>query len=839
MKRLQALFVAGAIVAVSPGASAQSNAVLKVAKGGGEQYDSIQAAIAAAPAHATIQIAAGIYEENLVVDKPLVLSGAGWERTVVVAKTTNGPSATALSVSKVQGVVVRGLKFADPTPGSKRVMADGAVLLFLHAGADVRECAVVGGPGYGIVIAAGSEVSVRDCLVAALWGRGVAIYGGKGTTTRARVNDCEVRNCCGGGLIVGSGTEGVRIEHCRVSGCGMHGIRYDDAAPTVVSNLVFGNAISGIYASGNSAAAVRGNLFYHNEMNGMSCWPGNGDTIEENTFVENLREGIAVLGSASPALRQNIFCAHAQAIVVGRSGGGAPGATAPSGLTLEGNLFWHNGSNWVLQPRTEAPTKFSTMQTGENPLPESTRSAVADPGFGNASGQDFNLAAGSAARREGIGANGLLAMASPWPLQPEEAGMIPEGKSREARWWRKSVVRSAQTQPLVSYEQTFTELFQTLGAAYPFFRLKNIDWPAVGRELLPRSAKVKTDSEFGLLCLELVARLEDSHASLGEGRLDVPSVPFPNWHGGFACLLGEAHQPIIYCVVPDSPAEKAGLRPGMVLTQINGQPAEKAMEQLMKQARQFSGFSSDRFLRCQAVQWLGLQSQQNATVSLELQTTNGQSLHTNLPASLQWGPMPRLPVPIPGVSESANVSWTRLDNDTGYIQVRRIRDDLIPKLDQAVAELKNAQGLILDVRGNSGGGFDSRRAERNFSLNDREEPERPRFKGPMALLLDSWCISAGEGWASWFIAEKRARTFGETTAGTSSAKRTYTLTNGYYSVTFPIRPYKGFLDRAIERRGLEPDVPLRQKASDLAAGRDTVLEAAKSYLLSLQGKKPG
>ena len=30
---------------------------------------------------------------------------------------------------------------------------------------------------------------------------------------------------------------------------------------------------------------------------------------------------------------------------------------------------------------------------------------------------------------------------------------------------------------------------------------------------------------------------------------------------------------------------------------------------------------------------------------------------------------------------------------------------------------------------------------------------------------------------------------------------------------------------------LEPDVPLRQTAQDLAVGRDTVLEAAKQYLL--------
>ena len=41
----------------------------------------------------------------------------------------------------------------------------------------------------------------------------------------------------------------------------------------------------------------------------------------------------------------------------------------------------------------------------------------------------------------------------------------------------------------------------------------------------------------------------------------------------------------------------------------------------------------------------------------------------------------------------------------------------------------------------------------------------------------------------------------------------------------------GFLDRPIERRGLEPDVEVRQNAKDLAAGRDTVLAAASQYLM--------
>ena len=135
------------------------------------------------------------------------------------------------------------------------------------------------------------------------------------------------------------------------------------------------------------------------------------------------------------------------------------------------------------------------------------------------------------------------------------------------------------------------------------------------------------------------------------------------------------------------------------------------------------------------------------------------------------------------------------------------------------------------MRGNSGGGFDYYRSHLNFIEDRSKDPDRPRFTGPMALLIDNRCISAGEGWSSWFVTNKRARLFGSTTAGASSRKTTYTLKNELYKVTFPVKAYRKYLDRVIERRGLEPDVPLRQNAKDLAAGRDTVLEAARDYLL--------
>ena len=91
-----------------------------------------------------------------------------------------------------------------------------------------------------------------------------------------------------------------------------------------------------------------------------------------------------------------------------------------------------------------------------------------------------------------------------------------------------------------------------------------------------------------------------------------------------------------------------------------------------------------------------------------------------MPASLGGGYIPRMPVPMKNINDGADVSWTMLDGDIGYLRVRRIRGNLNAAFDKAVGELVSAKGLVIDVRGNTGGGFDS--ATPSGTLTAREHP---------------------------------------------------------------------------------------------------------------------
>lgn len=394
-------------------------------------------------------------------------------------------------------------------------------------------------------------------------------------------------------------------------------------------------------------------------------------------------------------------------------------------------------------------------------------------------------------------------------------------------------VSPAGAQEAPAYAESFRDLHNELGARYVFFDLKGIDWDAVGAEFMPRAEAVQDDAAFGLLVAELVARLEDSHARVLPGEAPLPTVDFPRWHPGFACLEDDRGDAVVYFVQPNSPANQAGVKPGMKLVSVDGKPAGEAISQMMDKISHWQGYSSQQYLRYHATRWCTRRVKRFEHVALTFEDTAGGALALTLPAAVDGGYVPRLPIPNPGIPDSCDIASKRLPGEIGYIYVRRIKKDLNAQLDRAVGRLADCKAIIIDVRGNSGGGFDSKTAHQNFTLDETQrDPNRPVFAGPMAVLIDSRCISAGEGWASWFVANQRATFFGEPTAGASARKDIYTLTNNTFKVRYSVKAYRGHLDRPIERLGLIPDVPVKQTRADLIAQKDTALEAARVHLLS-------
>jgi len=447
-----------------------ARADLTVAADGSAQFRSIREAIAAAPAGAVVRVAPGTYGERVVIDKPLTLEGAGWDRTVLSWPSTgqadwiaqqkriieaqseaekrrlaeefeaNRPGGWTLVVRNTAGVEISGFKITAPEEPVRRFGTD-AIVEFAAAGARMVACAVVGCPGKGILIHGGSEVEIRDSLIAAVWGEGIFVGARRddqpATPSRARIAGCDLRHCYRVGIRIRPGNDDTLVEGCRISGSAWHGIRYDDASPSISGNLLFENERTGIYASGATAAAVRGNLFLANDLAGIACWEQNRDVIEENTFASNQRSGLEVLGEANPAVHGNIFFGNPKAVSVNNVTDLSPWAYAQSRIVFSQNIFWQNqnDADWLRPAGEGMPAERGTIPA----VAESGNEQI-DPLFADPVAQDFSLQSGSPALAAGIGAAAPPAFTSPWPAQPEESAFVADAASRQAREaaaWRR------------------------------------------------------------------------------------------------------------------------------------------------------------------------------------------------------------------------------------------------------------------------------------------------------------------------------------------------------------------------------------------------------------------
>ena len=446
--------------------------IVVISKGKSTMYSSIQEAIDAAPPGLVIRIGPGVYKERLEIDKPLTLEGAGWDQTTIVTENNaadvfeealsvarervheakSEEEAKKLSaelqaqfeaemkeklaaqthlVSDTENVVIRNLKLTSPGQRIEGRALSVPIIKFSNARALVSGCAVVGTPGDGINIVEGSDVQIRDCLVAGVGSTGIAVTSGRGDVANARIINCDVRNCYHRGITIGAGCDSTVVRGCRISGSSWHGIRYDNASPSIVGNLIFANVRCGIYASGETAAAVRQNLFYGNEMTGIACWYKNRDTIEENTFVGNKLSGLGVLGASRPIVRKNIFYSNPTAVSCGDISGDSTSAASDGTVNLEENLFWGFEHKVAWRHPGDAEDQIVIEEVE---LDEKTRNVVFDPEFKDITTEDYSLRLDSPARRSGIGAAELIDSKSPWPIQDEEIPIIPEGDMEDTSW---------------------------------------------------------------------------------------------------------------------------------------------------------------------------------------------------------------------------------------------------------------------------------------------------------------------------------------------------------------------------------------------------------------------
>jgi carboxyl-terminal processing protease len=373
-----------------------------------------------------------------------------------------------------------------------------------------------------------------------------------------------------------------------------------------------------------------------------------------------------------------------------------------------------------------------------------------------------------------------------------------------------------------------------------FFETKGIDWKSVRKEFGVSAKSVKTDQEHFVLLTRLLARLEDGHASVTATEktkgVKWPDEPESTGAGMFWCRSGKK----VLLKTVWNEAKELGLAPGMEVVKVGGKPADKWLDARVAVLRDRFSFSTDQQALFYATHW-GLALPKGTRLELELRRLDGKSKKCTLTYvkgnPTAWGPA----VFPPDLKSTDDLNFGLLKSGRAYIQVRRCKDDLPKQMDEALATVGSADGLVLDFRGNSGGGFDHEDFMGRFVPKGEQlvggatyESRGPSpYGGKIVVIVDGTVRSAGETGAGIFKEDGRAYMIGESpTAGMSSQKTSIELPSGLFALHVSTSSNKGRFNggRGIEGIGVIPHEFVIFDAEDLAAGVDTLIRRADELL---------
>ncbi len=273
--------------------------------------------------------------------------------------------------------------------------------------------------------------------------------------------------------------------------------------------------------------------------------------------------------------------------------------------------------------------------------------------------------------------------------------------------------------------------------------------------------------------------------------------------------------------MPGSPAERAGLKPGDQVMEIDG----KDMTGLPGEA-----------------------------VRLQIIGPTGTIVHL---AIKRDGEADLLEFDITREKiELESSSGEMLENDIAYIQVTTFGTQTTPELLAALTELmaQNPKGIILDLR-NNGGGFLQTAVEVTSQFVDEGvvlyeqygNAERTTFEVmpagmatdkniPMVVLINEASASASEIVAGALQDLGRAELVGVTSYGKGSVQNWIPLSGDNGAVRITIAKWLTPNERTIHNVGLTPDHVVEMTDEDRLAERDPQLDKAVEVLLELIGQ---
>lgn len=268
-------------------------------------YASIQAAIDAAVPGDVVEVAAGTYEENLVVKKNIELKGSGADNTIVRNASTRGE---VLKVIDATGGSVSGFKFEHSDTASldpcRKLFPD--TVKINNSSIEFRNCTVSASAGCGVIINQGSDSRVVECLFEGNSQAGIFVRnaGTKATLLRNKCNNNEF-----GGICLTKGSKAIAEENICFNNNKWGALVLGKDTSIILKNNTFSfNRGAGVTIEKWAHGVVEDNTFRENEENGLLFKLGGNGSIAGNTFEKNSWSAVAVQSLAVKVDISNNTC---------------------------------------------------------------------------------------------------------------------------------------------------------------------------------------------------------------------------------------------------------------------------------------------------------------------------------------------------------------------------------------------------------------------------------------------------------------------------------------------------------------------------------------------------
>jgi len=337
----------------------------------------------------------------------------------------------------------------------------------------------------------------------------------------------------------------------------------------------------------------------------------------------------------------------------------------------------------------------------------------------------------------------------------------------------------------------FDAVWKTVNDGYfdPTFGGK--DWQAIGDKYRQKLATVQDDGIFWLKVLNpMLFELGVSHllAVPSEFASQIDPMTFATGKLGMDVRLLDGAA-VITEVAPAFSAEQAGLRPGFVITSVDGW----TLEDIAAVALQTPP-DNEPSRRGNAVQGMRslLYGETGKQVVVEYLDRNNRPQRATLQFTRRNSTCAQFDPSLPPACTEFEVK--RLANGAGYIRFSGFLPTVLGEVLRAINDLHGAPALIIDLRGNPGGIFPVRKAiasklvgepklfmryQRRDGLDEAYLDSVPdAYQGKVVILVDELSASSTEEFTGSLQALGRATIVGSQTPGRCLVMNIVSLPNG-------------------------------------------------------------